>query len=188
MSNELQSLEPKPTRKPYGLPKAIDSFCRNVANGYNLSESYRMAYPKAKTQNPQRLLKREDVGKRIAHLREIRFKDNALSVAEKRDFLARAVRTPIAEITEASDLAQKVTREIRGDKEGDRAGEDAVTTLKIESVNKLAALAEDSKLAGHNFADQPQNQTNSFAFLIGVFDHLTKAKQIETPSQPAIDV
>ncbi len=194
MSEELEAQPVKknhlgPHYKPYRMPKSVDAFCHHIANGENQTQSYKLAYPKAKYQNPHRLLSREDVQKRIAVLKEIRFKGNALSLAEKRDFLARAVRTPIAEITEASDLAQKVTREVRGDKEGDRAGADDVTILKIESVSKLAAIAEDSKLAGDYFADQQQAKSPGFAFLLDFARFIEGGVKNALPPEPkAIDI
>ena len=57
-----------------------------------------------------------------------------LSLEEKREFLAAAVRTPIGEIDETSPLAQ----EIRDTPQG----------RVIKSVDKLRALESDAKLAG----------------------------------------
>lgn len=62
-----------------------------------------------------------------------------LSLLEKREFLASAVRTPIGEIDGKSPLAHKIRR--RTDKDGS-------TSEEIESVAKLRALELDAKLAG----------------------------------------
>ena len=64
---------------------------------------------------------------------------DVLSARERREFLARAVRTPIAHLTEDSDLVQeKTTRFTKG-------GEEIVT---VRGVSKLDALELDAKLAG----------------------------------------
>jgi hypothetical protein len=62
-----------------------------------------------------------------------------LSLKEKREYLAAAVRTPISEIKETSPLAHKIRR---------RTDKDGVETEEIESVPKLRALELDAKLAG----------------------------------------
>lgn len=174
--------DPSLVRKPQKMPKQIEKFCQLVAIGYRKAEAYRGAYPKCKQVNAFRLMQREDVVKRIEVLKDVHFRANALSDAEKRDYLARAVRTPLAEITEQSDLAQKVIREVRPDKEGDRAGEDSVTIVKIESVNRLAAIAEDNKMAGSYFSDQQQAKAPGFSFLIDF------AKYLESGMKPVLSV
>ncbi len=181
MSEELEAQPVKRNHlgisyKPYSMPRAVDNFCRNVANGYNLSESYRMAYPKAKYLNPQRIMKRADVPKRIEILKEIKFKGNALSEAEKRDYLARAVRTPASQVSADSDLAQKVSMS----KEG---------ILNIEPVSKLEALREDNKMAGHYHADKVENKAVGFAFLLDFARFIEGGVKNALPPEPkAIDV
>ena len=64
---------------------------------------------------------------------------DVLTARERREFLARAVRTPVAQLTEDSDLVQeKTTRFTKG-------GEEIVT---VRGVSKLDALELDAKLAG----------------------------------------
>ena len=62
-----------------------------------------------------------------------------LTLREKREYLADAVRTPVGKIDENSPLAHRIRR--RTDKDGAQIEE-------IESVSKLRALELDAKLAG----------------------------------------
>lgn len=72
-----------------------------------------------------------------------------LSLLEKREFLASAVRTPIGEIDEKSPLAHKIRRRRVTDKNGN-----VEETAEIESVAKLRALELDAKLAGELDSDK----------------------------------
>lgn len=66
-----------------------------------------------------------------------------LSLIEKREYLARVVRTPVGQVDEDNSLAQKVKRQTRTDKEGN-----TYQTEEIEIAGKLRALELDAKLAG----------------------------------------
>jgi hypothetical protein len=95
---------------------------------------------------------------RLKDLREYQFKANELSKAEKRDFLARIVRTPVTEI-EGTDLHQGNGK------------------FGPEMPSKIAAIVEDSKLSGDYFADQPQNMQNPFGWLIQIAGMLQKPQE-----------
>jgi len=60
-----------------------------------------------------------------------------LTMLEKREFLARVVRTPVGEVTEMSDLCQE-----KDETFGDNP------KLKIKMPDKLRAIALDNDLAG----------------------------------------
>jgi phage terminase small subunit len=105
-----------------------------------------------------RMLRTERVANYVSKLREKVFSKDALSLAEKRAYLARAVRTPVGEITEASDLAQEVT--FSEGKEG--------SSRKVRAVDKLKAIELDSKISGDFYSDRNENITNPFLFLVSL--------------------
>lgn len=78
---------------------------------------------------------RENVGvvERIRELQTLAASGKVLSLAEKREFLASVVRTPVGEVTEKSPLCQsfKLTDD----------------TIEYKMVDKLTALKLDAQLA-----------------------------------------
>lgn len=156
--------------KPHGLTPKREMFCHYIAGGANQTSAYKSAFGTRPGSNhvapaASNLMKRDDIRSRVADLREYHQLSNALTKAEKRDFLANMVRTPIGEIDETSPLAKEVTYEETIAKNGTRT-----LIKKVKAHDKLAALAEDSKLAGHYFADQPENRQNPFAFIVAFAD------------------
>lgn len=152
--------------KPGSITAKHEMFCHHVAAGMTQTNAYRSVYntpngSKAATGNAARLMKRQDIRDRVAALKEYVLASRALSKNEKRAFLADIVRTPIGEIDEKSPLAKEVTYDIHNRPDGI-----AVTTKKVKAHDKLAALAEDSKLAGDYYADQPENRQNPFLFIV----------------------
>jgi phage terminase small subunit len=105
-----------------------------------------------------RILKTPRVASEVQKIREKAFSREALSYAEKRAFLARAVRTSVGEIHEGSDLAQEVT--ITEGKEG--------TSRKVKAVDKLRAIELDSKLAGDFYADRTPQASNPFLMIVSL--------------------
>ena len=105
-----------------------------------------------------RMLKTERVSNYVSKLKQKVFSKDVISIAEKRAYLARAVRTPVGEITEASDLAQEVT--FSEGKEG--------SSRKVRAVDKLKAIELDSKISGDFYADRNENITNPFLFLVSL--------------------
>lgn len=105
-----------------------------------------------------RILKTPRVASEVQKIREKAFSREALSYAEKRAFLARAVRTPVGELHEGSDLAQEVT--ITESKEG--------TTKRIKGVDRLRALELDSRLAGDFYADRTPQASNPFLMIVSL--------------------
>ena len=93
-------------------------FCRNYVLGDtagNISQSHRKAGYACPTieghgANGIRLLKSERIQKEIAKLREKSFEKDALTFAEKRAFLARAVRADAS--SPDADLVQEIREEV----------------------------------------------------------------------------
>jgi hypothetical protein len=113
----------------------------------------------------------------IETLRESSFIKQALSIAEKRAYLARAVRTPVGEVTGDSDLCQEYK----------------VTTLEtgqvvesVRMVDKLKSIEIDSKIAGDFYSDRSPQVQNPFMFLVAL-DSGSVVLQ-ENNSVPTIDV
>jgi phage terminase small subunit len=152
--------------KPASLTPRREMFCHHVAAGMTQTNAYRQAFStpngaKYATVSASKLMKREDIQQRIEELKEYVMASRALSKNEKRAFLADIVRTPIGEIDEKSPLAKEVTYDIT-----DRPDGSTTTVKKVKAHDKLAALAEDSKLSGDYYADQPENRQNPFLFIV----------------------
>jgi hypothetical protein len=121
-----------------------------------------------------RLLKTPRVASEVERLREKSFTKQALTLMEKRAFIGRAIRTPVGELHEGSDLAQEVT--IIEGKEG--------TMKKIKALDKARLLEIDNKMAGHEFRDREPQANNSFLFLVnlGKAGSLGSSSQVSLPS------
>jgi len=105
-----------------------------------------------------RLLKTPRVADEVEKLRERAFEREALSMAEKRSWLARALRTPVGELHEGSDLAQEVT--VTEGKEG--------TVKRIKGVDKIRVIEVDNRMAGHDYKDREPQANNPFLFIISL--------------------
>lgn len=122
----------------------------HVLDGYPLYRAYLKAFEHramrwgVKHKNQQAatqaslIIRRPHIQEYIVELKRRAEKESQrqrfLSLDEKRDFLARAVRTPVGLIDEHDELAQ----EIQFTRDG----------KKIKAVDKLRALETDAKLAG----------------------------------------
>lgn len=100
-----------------------------IKAGYNASNA------KSAAVCASQLEKRPGVSAYLQSLRKSTYLANALSIEEKRDFLATVVRTPVGEIDEKSPLCQSY----KVDKEGQ---------IEYKMPDKLRALELDAKLAG----------------------------------------
>ena len=116
-----------------------EAFALNVAKGMSASEAYREAGYDAKDANVTgpRLLANvgNGVKERVEYIKAQAATSTVLSIAEKREFLAKVLRTPIGEIDERSPLCQSV----KIGKEGER---------EYKMPDKLKAISEDNDLAG----------------------------------------
>jgi hypothetical protein len=160
-------------------------FVENYVNkGLSIAESVRLAGYAIKSGRVEdassygcKLLRQDRVKDYVSKLREKAFSREALSYAEKRAFLARAVRTPVGELHEASDLAQEVT--ITESKEG--------TSRKVKAVDKLRALELDSKLAGDFYSDREPQANNPFLFIVSLGKSAGDPVSLPSPA-PTIEI
>lgn len=117
-------------------------FAELLASGMSKVQAYREAgYEGAEPHKlAPKLAAKPEVQAYLAQLREDARTAAVLEIAEKRQFLARVIRTPIGEVDENSDLAQERTV---------RHGEDGSTVEKVKMMNKAEAIRLDNQLAGH---------------------------------------
>jgi len=134
-------------------------FCRLYASGESIAQSHRRAGYSCPTieghgANGIRLLKSERIQNEIKKLREKAFEKDALSFAEKRSFLARAVRADAS--NPDADLVQEVV-ETHGE---------SGSSKRVKMVSKLEAINIDNKMVGDNYADRSPAVSNPFLFLV----------------------
>jgi phage terminase small subunit len=139
-------------------------FVRLIVSGESIAQSHRRAGYSCPTieghgANGIRLLKQDRIKSEIAKLREKAFERDALTFAEKRSFLARAVRTSVAEIGSSSDLAQEVVEEV--DAHGN-------VRRRIKAVDKIRCLEADNRMAGHDWKDREPQQSNPFLLIVAM--------------------
>ena len=84
---------------------------------------------------------------------------DALSLAEKRSYIGRALRSAPAEVTADSSLAQSYMEEV---------SPDGTVKKKVVLPDKARLIEIDNKMAGHTHADLKENgyQKNPFLFLL----------------------
>jgi hypothetical protein len=120
-------------------------FAEGIVSGLNALEAYQAAYPKAaydsaRTRGPG-LFANAAIMEEISRMRKEAEKQSTsavLTLAEKFDFLASVVRTPVGDLDRDSQLAQEWTEETNafGGK------------TKVKMPCKLRALELHAKLAG----------------------------------------
>jgi len=160
-------------------------FVENYVNkGLSIAESVRLAGYAIKSGRVEdassygcKLLRQDRVKDYVKKLKEKAFEKDALSLAEKRAFLARAVRTPVGELHEGSDLAQELV--ITEGKDG--------TSKRVKGVDKLRAIEIDSKIAGDFYADREPQAQNPFLFIVSLSKTEAQGERILPPSGPVID-
>ena len=147
-------------QKRHTLNKRQELFCHYLVDGNSQAQSYLKAGFKANTiqqagSNAVRLLKTERVSSYLSKLKDIKFTKDALSFAEKRAYLARAVRCDAS--NPDPDLVQEMREEV--DAQGN-----IKRTRKI--VSKIDAIRVDNNMAGDNFAYKHQASENPFLLLV----------------------
>jgi hypothetical protein len=151
------------------------------AKGENKSQSYLKAGYKAKTieQAGSGAFKLEQdprVSQYIATLKESSFLKDALSVAEKRSFLARAVRADAS--NPDPDLVQEMV---------ETHGEHG-SVKRVKLVSKLEAINIDNKMAGDNYSDRSGNEViNPFLAIVSLFSNQAGTLPALPASQPVIE-
>ena len=156
-------------------------FIKLIAQGESQAQAHRRAGYRCPTieghgANAVRLLKNERIQRGLQKLRDKSFSEMALSAAEKRAFLARAVRADAS--NPDPDLVQELV---------ETHGEHG-SVKRVKLVSKLEAINIDNKMAGDNFADrQDQSQTNPFLFLVHFFSQSPGSPVLPgSPNSPAL--
>jgi phage terminase small subunit len=160
----------------------------HIIRGMSIAESVRRAGYQVKSGRSEdygslgcRILKTERVSAYVTKLRNKVMAKDALSIEEKRAFLAKAVRSSPAEITPDSPLCQEYREDV--DNQGN-------VRRQVKLVNKLQAIEIDNKMSGHNYADtQDHTQTNPFLFLVSFFGNgsAPAPAPLPAPAHPPID-
>lgn len=139
-----------------------EAFAQAVASGTSGTEAYRRVYGAKANKNAEnlacRLSRNVNVRQRVSELQQKSATATTLSLQEKREFLAKLVRTPIGSIDETSELCQAAEYQVSGGlrgrlrrgqaDRGNEQGETEVTTVRIKLADKLKAIELDAKLAG----------------------------------------
>jgi phage terminase small subunit len=151
-------------------------FADLVLGGMAAAEAHRKAgfkgsTPQSRATSACRMLKNVHIVAYMAAVRQESALDTVLSVLEKREFLARIVRTPLMAI-DPHDPQRKDGDLIRKYK---RTENEESSHEEIEKLCPLKALAEDNKLSG----DDPE--ANAAAALAEAFAQIA-AKATTLPS------
>jgi len=156
----------KKTAKKKTAKKALNSqqlaFCRNVANGKNNTQSYLAAYKGVRSENAAqsaatRLLSNVMVIEKVEQLRHASETKNTLSRQEKREFIAKVLRTNVDELNnpENKHLIQERTRTMT-------PGGGKKEVLKMPS--KMEAIKLDNLMQGDNEPEELNvNNTGTIA-------------------------
>ena len=142
-------------------------FAEQIVAGLTSKDAYFSAFPRCKSPKTassegSKLQKKPKVAAFIVGLRERVAKASesalTLSMKERREFLARVVRTAIEDIDESSDLCQSAEYQVTGGprgklrrgsmESGNESSSEEMTVLKIRVPDKLRAIELDAKLAG----------------------------------------
>lgn len=141
--------------------KFVDNY---VTKGLSIAESVRRAGYSIQSGRVEdassygcKLLRQERVKAYVTKLKEKAFNQDALTFAEKRAFLARAVRADAS--NPDADLVQEIREEV--DSEG------RVKRVR-KLVGKLEALSLDNKMVGDNFADRTPQASNPFLLIVSL--------------------
>lgn len=148
-----------------GLSAEHAKYCQLRASGDTTRKAaYLATYPNASpdsaTTLAARLERRASIKAEIARLQKRSETPLVLSRQEKREFLARVVRTPIGEVDEDSDLCESKT--LYYDKEGNHIR----TVLKMPG--KATCIEIDNKMAGHNEPEKVEHTAKNGVMLVPV--------------------
>ncbi len=115
-----------------------EAFARRVVTGESLTQAYRQVYgtnAKAAGANGARLMKNDSVIRRVGWLQTQSATSAVMTLIQQRQYLARVIRTPIAQVNEESDLCQRFKRTAR--------------VYSKAMPDKLCAVKLDCQLAGY---------------------------------------
>jgi hypothetical protein len=135
-------------------------FAQYISEGESQARAYLKAGFKANTiqqagSNAIRLMRTERVASYLSKLKDLNFAKDALSISEKRSFIARVVRQDVTSASIPGDLIQEVREEV--DQQGN-------VKRVVKLVNKLDALKEDNKMT--NVYEDDKQVSNPFLFLV----------------------
>jgi len=105
-----------------------------------------------------RLEKVPEVHNYIQTLKENEWIKNALSMAEKRSFLAEVVRAAPGELDEKSPLVQSYKKVTTDNGE----------SVELKMVDKATAIKLDNEIAGHSYKDRNESTANPFLFILAM--------------------
>jgi hypothetical protein len=150
----------QPSKIPNLTTKQI-AYCTLRAKGENKARSYLLAGYKAANSEQAgsaacKLEADDRVHSYISTLKESSFLKEALTLAEKRAFLARAVRCDVS--NPDADLIQEVS---------ESSNEHGVSR-RVKVVDRLRALELDSKIAGDFYSDREPQANNPFTLIIAM--------------------
>ena len=156
-------MEPTTSSKP--LTPKQRAYCMARASGFTQSASYLKAgynpgTPEASNKNAFNLEQKTNVREYLKKLRAESFSRDALSLAEKRSILARIARTSPSEVDATSPICQEYSEEI------DASGN---VKRKVKLPSKIEAIRTDNQMAGHDWKNQQDEETNPFLFLVNFF-------------------
>lgn len=153
------------------LPNARhERFACELAKGANQSQAYRLAGYTATDPDAKgsRMAVIGSIMARVRWLKKQAATSTVLTIAEKREFLAKVLRTPIGEVDESNPLAQEVTYESVGgqrgrlkrgqDDEGNEECEPLRERIKIKMPSKLEAIKLDNDLSGEGAEAEGQGK------------------------------
>lgn len=126
-----------------------EAFVQYVLVGQSASNAYAKIYGakgRAAEANGARLMRNDNIRQRLRWLQERASSDCVMTLIQKREYLARVVGTPIAEVDEKSDLCQRFMRTAR--------------SCSKEMPDKLRAIELDAQLAGHLPMRRERNRNN----------------------------
>jgi hypothetical protein len=153
----------------------------HVIKGMSIAESVRRAGYNVTSGRSEdygslgcRMLKTDRVRNYFEKLKAKEFSKMALSVEEKRAFLARAVRCDVS--SPDADLIQEVS---------ETSGEHGVSR-RVKVVDRLRALELDSKIAGDFYSDREPQANNPFLFIVS-FGKSANNNPDSLPDKPVID-
>ena len=131
-------------------------FCDLILAGVAPGEAYSRCYPrsakKSRSSAAAALKRRPDVKAYLKAIQAAAATASMLSVREKREYLARAVRTPRSQIDPDKDLNSDLVVS------WSRSESEKGNSLSIKTVDPVAAIARDNELA--NIGDPNAAITN----------------------------
>ena len=168
------------TKKESSFPTLTSkqiAYATNRAKGMNKARSYLEAGYKAPdleqaSSSACKLEEHPKVKAYLESLKESGFLAQALSIAEKRAFLARAVRCHAS--NPDPDLVQEYAETTN----------EHGTSKRVKIVSKLEALNIDNKMAGDYYSDREPQATNPFLWIVGLSKSLPMQQAQHAQSLP----